>query len=422
MTQEAPLTADAPDGVTAKLQPAQVNGRQPIGARAAAAPGPKTDWLKLAAAISSDLRATAVERERNLQRPVEELRRFRETRLVNLLIPAKFGGEGESILVSSQVVRELCKGDTSVGALLGYHYINSAIPRYFDLIGDAEDIECRSAFGHWLWGNVTAAFEQNLFAYPAGDGFVLRGRKQFCTGPSLGDVTTVMVRRADKKELLFAYIPTDRKGLVYHNDWNHLGFRLTETVGITFDSVEVYPDEIIRSGDGEPTLTFPHFYIGAGEIFFAQFLLGAALGALETPLEQRDAESARSHNTARSFYRSVVYAELWVKLQAAIALSDRAAERMQAVYDRRRVATARERGEADVIALAARALAIKISLEVTQKIFDVTGIQAASATYGLDRFWRDARAHSLHDPLAHKLRQIGDYALNGVVHDMPPLV
>jgi hypothetical protein len=35
------------------------------------------------------------------------------------------------------------------------------------------------------------------------------------------------------------------------------------------------------------------------------------------------------------------------------------------------------------------------------------------AKYNLDRHWRNARIHTLHDPVRWKLHHIGNYILNG---------
>lgn len=43
-------------------------------------------------------------------------------------------------------------------------------------------------------------------------------------------------------------------------------------------------------------------------------------------------------------------------------------------------------------------------LRVTAGIFEVTGASATKSTIGLDRFWRDIRIHTLHDPVAYKNR------------------
>ncbi|MFX7922474.1 hypothetical protein ABTK16_19210 [Acinetobacter baumannii] len=46
-------------------------------------------------------------------------------------------------------------------------------------------------------------------------------------------------------------------------------------------------------------------------------------------------------------------------------------------------------------------------------MFELTGARATSARYGLDRFWRNARVHTLHDPVDYKLRDLGRHALSG---------
>ncbi|MCD0160485.1 hypothetical protein IHN63_04095 [Deinococcus sp. 6YEL10] len=41
--------------------------------------------------------------------------------------------------------------------------------------------------------------------------------------------------------------------------------------------------------------------------------------------------------------------------------------------------------------------------------------RATAAEFGFDRFWRDLRTFTLHDPVDYKLREVGDCLLNGVV-------
>ena len=48
---------------------------------------------------------------------------------------------------------------------------------------------------------------------------------------------------------------------------------------------------------------------------------------------------------------------------------------------------------------------------VGQAISWVTG--ATKRDYGFDRFWRNARTHTLHDPLDYKLRDLGRWVLRG---------
>ena len=55
----------------------------------------------------------------------------------------------------------------------------------------------------------------------------------------------------------------------------------------------------------------------------------------------------------------------------------------------------------------------RAALSVGEGVFDVCGARSARAAQGLDRFWRNARTHTLHDPIDYKLRDIGRYALEG---------
>ncbi|HBP3039093.1 SfnB family sulfur acquisition oxidoreductase, partial [Pseudomonas aeruginosa] len=41
------------------------------------------------------------------------------------------------------------------------------------------------------------------------------------------------------------------------------------------------------------------------------------------------------------------------------------------------------------------------------------GSRACLAELGLDRHWRNARVHTLHDPVRWKYHAVGDYYLNG---------
>lgn len=45
--------------------------------------------------------------------------------------------------------------------------------------------------------------------------------------------------------------------------------------------------------------------------------------------------------------------------------------------------------------------------------FEVTGARATARGEGLDRFWRNVRTHTLHDPVAYKRREAGRHLLTG---------
>ena len=73
--------------------------------------------------------------------------------------------------------------------------------------------------------------------------------------------------------------------------------------------------------------------------------------------------------------------------------------------------TAEERGRVAVAGAQAKVLAHRAALSVGAELFDVTGASSTHNRHGLDRHWRNARVHTLHDPVAYKIRDLGRYAL-----------
>ena len=62
----------------------------------------------------------------------------------------------------------------------------------------------------------------------------------------------------------------------------------------------------------------------------------------------------------------------------------------------------------------AKVLAHRAGIEISSQVFELTGARSTSVRFGLDRFWRNARVHTLHDPVDYKLRDLGRHALTGI--------
>ena len=68
---------------------------------------------------------------------------------------------------------------------------------------------------------------------------------------------------------------------------------------------------------------------------------------------------------------------------------------------------------ASIAVAEARVLTTDVSLAASSKLFELAGSQATLAEHNLDRHWRNARTHTLHDPVRWKYHAIGNYVLNG---------
>ncbi len=76
------------------------------------------------------------------------------------------------------------------------------------------------------------------------------------------------------------------------------------------------------------------------------------------------------------------------------------------------------RTELAVPIYAAKAAASKAAVRATSEIYALMGTRAAARSAGFDRWWRNARTLSLHDPIDWKHEELGRHVLTG--WDPPP--
>lgn len=157
------------------------------------------------------------------------------------------------------------------------------------------------------------------------------------------------------------------------------------------------------------------------QLVFSSFYLGVAQGALDFAARYTTTQTRawpfggdNKDSPAEEFYVLERYGSFHAHLSAAIALADTAgvkAAQLYATHQAKRSVSARERGEFAEAVAAVKVVATNIGLEITNGVFEVTGSRATSRKVGLDRFWRDVRTHSLHDPVAYKRRELGRWVL-----------
>jgi alkylation response protein AidB-like acyl-CoA dehydrogenase len=65
----------------------------------------------------------------------------------------------------------------------------------------------------------------------------------------------------------------------------------------------------------------------------------------------------------------------------------------------------------------AKAFGSETAVHVASELFALSGASAADARHALDRHWRNARTHSIHDPVDWKYHHIAAYEVSGT---LPP--
>ena len=104
--------------------------------------------------------------------------------------------------------------------------------------------------------------------------------------------------------------------------------------------------------------------------------------------------------------------QIAIRLEAAAALLERAGQKVDAAQIETTEATV---VEATLAVAAAKVLTTEIAIEATNTLFELAGTSAVKAELNLDRHWRNARTHTLHDPVRWKYHVVGNYHLNGVI-------
>ncbi len=376
----------------------------------------ETDYVAIAANLSQELIASAIARDVQGGVPDQEVNCLRQAGLLSLTIPTVYGGAGASWVEAYQVIRELSKSDGSIGQLYANHVTLSVLPTVAGTVAQAERYSRRALETQAFWGNALNARDARLKIAADGDIYRVNGIKSFGTGVIAANLRAFAAIQTDTEVPVIFVLPDDRPGILYNDDWYNMGQRRTASGSFTFNNVLVYPDEILGPPSA-PESAFATLLFVVVQLSKTYVYLGIAQGALE---------AARNYTTtmARPWLTSGVdratqdpfilhhYGEFWTDLSGAIALADQAAHQVQAAWDQGTALTFAERGDVAIAVAAAKSLAVKVGLNITSQIFDVMGARATSASYGFDRYWRDFRTFSLHDPVDYKLRDIGNWVLN----------
>jgi alkylation response protein AidB-like acyl-CoA dehydrogenase len=379
-----------------------------------------TDWIERAREVAATLAADALERDRANAEPVAEAQLLREAGLPALLIPAEYGGPGETWRTALGVVREIAKADGSIAQLLGYHYVNQSNLWFSGDKGVRETFGRSSAEYQWLWGDAVNPIDPELDLTPDGDGYRLNGTKNFSTGASTGDLTVAAATVTTTGEPLLVAVFRGAEGVSFGGDWDNLGQRLSASGSATFDQVRIDPDAVLGSLAAEKSTARGSLITPAIQAVFGHFYLGISEGALAAAREYTLSTSrpwtlSEVPAASQDPYVLATYGDLVSRVVAAGALADRVGDHLAAADARGDELTWPERGELAEEIAALKVVTTDLALEVTSKIFEVTGARATGNRYGFDRFWRNVRTHTLHDPVAYKRREVGDHFLNGTV-------
>ncbi|MET4429503.1 acyl-CoA dehydrogenase family protein [Mycolicibacterium sp. 624] len=382
--------------------------------------GTTADRLARLPEIVAELRRADANAERDRILQYGAVERIRRAGLLDLRVPARYGGPGGRVRDVLFTVIQIARGSSNVAQSLRAHYgfaerLLSNRATEHERVQWFPVISAGTVFGNAITdlnGKAPSSADTTLIADAAG---VLRlnGHKFYSTGTLFADVIAVSAVDSGGRDLQ-AIVPTDRVGVELFDDWDGFGQRLTASGGTRFDDVAVHPDEVTTISDGA--------HLGHSTGFLQLYLAAVAAGIAHATADDAVAyvrERARpaAHSVAATaaqdpFVLEAV-GEIAANAAAAEALVLVAADAIDEITDAGRQDDAAALADLAVVIAKAQLIAERLTLSGAQRLFDTGGASATARTLNLDRHWRNARTLASHNPLAYKAHATGDYLVNG---------
>ncbi|MBB3427246.1 SfnB family sulfur acquisition oxidoreductase [Rhizobium sp. BK312] len=374
--------------------------------------------LAVAQELAQRFAATASERDSERLLPFAEMDALAQSGLLAITVPEEYGGLDVSNATLAEITATLAQADGSIGQIPQNHfYILEALrvdgsedqKRYFfaralagDRFGNALSERGTKTVGHY-----------DTRITRDGPGYRINGRKFYSTGVLFADwVTVFALDEVDK--LVMAFVPKGTEGIEIIDDWDGFGQRTTGSGTTVLNNVYVNADHVVlhHKGFERPTT------IGSvGQIIHAGVDLGIARAAFAETLDFVKTRSRpwMDSGVERASDDPLTIAkvgQIAVRLEAATATVERAGRKVDAAQ----VETTEKRVvEATLAVAAAKVLTTEIAIEASNTLFELAGTASVKLDLNLDRHWRNARTHTLHDPVRWKYHVVGNYHLNDVI-------
>jgi alkylation response protein AidB-like acyl-CoA dehydrogenase len=381
---------------------------------------PRQHAFEIADQLAAAFAQTAVERDKRGGTAKIERDLLRTSGLLDVTIPADFGGWGMEWSDTMKLIRVFARVDSSLAHLFGFQHLMLASVSLYGSRAQTEELFSETVRNKWFWGNALNPLDKRTNLASKNGGYLINGRKSFCSGAVDSDMLIVSAIRSVDEKFMVAAIPSSRPGIRILDDWDAMGQRQTDSGTVEFCDVAAGQEEFLKT-PGPLGSIRASLRSCIAQLILSNIFLGIAEGALEearnyTLAQTRPWIASTAQNATEDPYILANYGNFFVNLQAAQALTDIAGESVQRAWESGDAITENQRGKCALDVAASKVTTSKAGLEITNRMFEVMGARAAAGPARIDRFWRNLRTHTLHDPVDYKIRELGDWALN---HQLP---
>jgi len=367
--------------------------------------------------LAAIARLHAAKRDRERKLPWSEIEHFTRSGLGSISIPRAYGGPQVSFVTQAEVFKIISAADPALGQIPQNHFgiLNS-------LSGSATEEQKKflfqSVLDGWRLGNggpekgTKNTLDLKARIRAEGDGFVLNGQKFYSTGALFAHWVVVKALNDDGKQVL-AFVQRGTPGLRIVDDWSGFGQRTTASGTVLLENVRVEAEHVIENWR---LALAPSIQGAVSQLIQAAIDAGIARGAIDDTIafvkeRARPWIEAKVERASDDLYVIADIGRLKLELHAAEALLNKAARALDEIsagpIDEQSAA------RASIVVAEAKVLTTEIALLASEKLLELSGSRATLAEFNLDRHWRNARVHTLHDPVRWKYHAVGAYVLNG---------
>jgi SfnB family sulfur acquisition oxidoreductase len=373
--------------------------------------------IAIARELAAEFDKEAADRDRERRLPVKEIDRFSGSGLWGVTVPKAYGGAGVSFATLAEVIAIISAADPNLGQLPQNHLAALDAIRV-----TASEEQKRLWFGRVLQGYrlgnaFSEANSRHVGAFQTtvrreGDGHVVNGEKFYATGALFAHY--IHIGAVDENwKVHLAIADRNAPGLKIIDSWSGFGQRTTASGNVVIRDVRVGPEALIPAYLGGER---PSSNGSVSQIIQAAVDAGIARGAIEETIRfvrnnvRPWIDSGQEHGYEDVFTIAQV-GDLEVKLHAAEAMLERAGRSIDTILDD---PSEEAVAETSVRVAEAKVLTTEIAILATNKLHELGGTRSTLAQHNLDRHWRNARTHTLHDPVRWKFFHVGNHLLNGV--------
>ncbi|MBJ2289791.1 SfnB family sulfur acquisition oxidoreductase [Pseudomonas shahriarae] len=378
-----------------------------------------SEALAAAHALAQAARLQAGLRDRQRKLPWSEIEQFTRSGLGSISIPREYGGPQVSFVTLAEVFAIISAVDPALGQIPQNHFGILHV-----LQGAASESQKKQLFQSvldgWRIGNggpergTKNTLDVKARISAEGDGFVINGQKFYSTGALFAHWVAVKALDDEGRQVM-AFVRRGTPGLRIVDDWSGFGQRTTASGTVLLNNVPVDADLVVPIWRLGQT---PGIQGAVSQLIQAAIDAGIARGALDDTISfvrerSRPWIDAKVERASDDLYVIADIGKLKIELHAAEALLRKAGQ----VLDQVSAApiTAHSAARASIAVAQAKVLTTEVSLLVSEKLFELAGSRATLAEFNLDRHWRNARVHTLHDPVRWKYYAVGAWHLNGTL-------